>query len=1593
MLYNNKEIYTYIFIFTSKIYAKRKKYSERCEAMLKRILSCLLAVSMILGLNTFSVFAEGEGTSSSPKKMEYLTRGAFGASIDGNIYLSWRLLGTEPANTTFNIYCNNKIIETGLNNTNYTHKGGNIYNKYQVAPVINGVEQSRSNDITILTGHKDSNYTNSPYAYFDVPIKAPNPNNCGYYEANDASVGDLDSDGEYEIILKWNPDNAKDNSQSGKTGNVYIDAYEMDGTLLWRIDLGRNIRAGAHYTQYIVYDFDGDGKAELATKTAPGSKDGQGNFVTEAGVSDEIKNADNTKQYGNSKGFILDGPEYLTIFDGLTGAAMQTILYNPNRTDEKFWGDKNASQGNRVDRMLAGVAYLDGIHPSLIMCRGYYARSVVVAYDWDGKNLKQKWILDSKSDKSNKFYGQGNHQISVADLDNDGFDEIIYGSAAIDHDGTLLHSTGWGHGDALHVSDFNNDGEQEIFSVLEDSPHWGTGFRKGTTKGDANILWKKTATFDVGRGLMTIMSEKHGALGWSSQGQKEVSGKKVYFAYNLKGEEIDFTSNSNGCSPNFAIYWDGDLLRELADGDRIIKWNDTTGGFDRMLTLSESNPVGTNNTSKKNPCLQADLFGDWREEIILRHYDNSALRIFASITPTDYKMPTLMHDSQYRCAIAWQNVAYNQPPHPSYYIGPTKTTYSQPNIEPVVKNKAVFTITANDGSPVKDAKITISNGTIIVTNSEGKAETPILPGTYKYSIKCVGFDAVGETEFTVNENDEITNVTNSMNAKTNCTVSVSFKTPDGKELKPSENHTGLTANTEFIVDEALKEDITDSDGKIYEYNPNLSSNSSFTVLDDEEVRLVFVEKTLPGIYGTEYYRTNFSNDGFSGLSNKHGYTAGTPLSSGITGGIKYSSYSIGGTSNDSITIDIPERIQGKFVAEFDMAYDTETGGGTIWGITPYSGTKTGPTLGVRLAGAGGGYKLNPAYYSDKNKTSYNGSVSVDTGKMYRHILECDGEKLYLTIADAQTGTMVVNKYEAMTNKDLTLGTDKIDKFTFNKVTGTGSINFNLGDFRVYSVSAPNNFEWENNSNINVSIPSQTNLAPKSYGFITGISSYKIAVDGNMTYSLTKADGTAVSDQDGVTIDENGLLTVSETPVKGDYKVVCKYNDVVIKEYTITVIKNEIVNIYTSTNDTTGELFSEYDNKYDDVKYSYSKGQWTFNQDGTAGGREFYGELYPTDSGEATLSFRFATGGEKDDAGNWDFTGREYNYELQLMDSSYNGEDPESHVILGFSQEYLAKAQEVQYYTKHRALTQVKNPLHFTGEYTTDDLKKNDITARSGTNWDVTVKFNFDKKTVSFDLFAKDMNAGYRYENIPTAGGFKGIRLVSSGDERIKWSPKISNIVYSKRAYEPSAINPDTIKLVPGKNSISVDFKAPNDGGSPMTYKVSLFNPDDESGKAVYEKETKTIPVVFENIPAGEYSYIVKIASNNLISSNDEVVSKPLNVTVTDDTPPIVEPSINITVEDDTLSEEGVLNFKAKVTAANIESQKGVVYAALYDADGNIISSNSDEKTLINGDNLSEFSLDTKNISNITLKVFLWDSAEGMKPLYNTNAFIKKINKV
>lgn len=610
----------------------------------------LLLFSLLLALPLYQ-FGQ-TASAASARQMEKLNRGMVAVKVSNGVFVSWRLLGTEAAATGFNLYRNGTKVNSSpiTAGTNYLDSQGTASSTYTVRAVVNGQEQSASESASV--------WANS---YYDIPLQKPaggtTPDGTSYtYSANDASVGDLDGDGDYEIVLKWDPSNSKDNSQSGYTGNVYLDAYEMNGTRKWRIDLGRNIRAGAHYTQFLVYDFDGDGKAEVVCKTADGTTDGTGAVI-----------GSSTADYRNSSGYILSGPEYLTVFSGTNGKALVTTDYEPSRGTVSDWGD---SYGNRVDRFLAAVAYLDGVRPSIVMARGYYTRTVLVAYDWRSGQLTKRWTFDTNSSGNSAYAGQGNHNLSVADVDGDGKDEIIYGSMALDDNGGKLYTTGLGHGDAMHVGDLNPDrAGLEVFKVNEStSAQYGAEIHDAKT---GQILWGVYTGKDTGRGMAADIDPRYkGEELWASNGVglNTVTGTKI--------------SSTAPSSINFGIWWDGDLLRELLDHNsssvgKIDKWDYANS---QLTTLLTATGTSSNNSTKGNPCLQADLIGDWREEVIWRTADSSALRIYTTTAATDYRIYTLMHDPVYRLGIAWQNVSYNQPPHTSFYLGDGMADPSQPNI-------------------------------------------------------------------------------------------------------------------------------------------------------------------------------------------------------------------------------------------------------------------------------------------------------------------------------------------------------------------------------------------------------------------------------------------------------------------------------------------------------------------------------------------------------------------------------------------------------------------------------------------------------------------------------------------------------------------------------------------------------------------------------------------------------------------------------------------------------------------------------------------------------------------------------------------------
>ncbi|MGA9625844.1 MAG: rhamnogalacturonan lyase [Bryobacteraceae bacterium] len=632
-------------------------------------------------------------SASAQRQMEKLGRGVVAINQgEGKVFVSWRLLGTEPASIGFNVYRASgaagpvKLNDAPLTKaTNFQDTGVDFSQpvSYTVRAVLNGREQPASKAFTFPA--------NAPARpYISIPLKEG-------LTPNDGAAGDLDGDGEYEIVLK-REDGGRDPSRGGASGETHLEAYKLDGTFMWRINLGKNIRSGANYTPFIVYDLDGDGKAEVVCRTADGTIDGVGKAIgdpkadwrePEGAFIDQAPWMTNQPpvwtrppRHMDISGLILSGPEYLTVFNGETGAAMATVPYIPPRHPTKLkpstedltniWG---SGMGNNDGRFLAAVAYLDGVHPSVVMCRGYYTRTVLVAWDWRNGKLTQRWIFDSdapgfgKDGRRNRDYeGQGNHSLTVADVDGDGKDEIVYGAAAIDHDGRGLYTTGLGHGDAEHVSAFDPSRPGlQIFDIHEVPQHpYSAELHEAAT---GKMIWGKPGVEtrgvrppDYGRALAADADPRYAGA------QFFVGGS----AYDLKGETIPVRGGAN-----FAIWWDGDLLREFLNSNVITKWNWEKSTMDTIFTAEG---CVSNNGSKSTPVLSADILGDWREEVIERTADNKELRIYTTVIPTEHRFYTLMHDPQYRESIALQNVGYNQPPWTSFFLGYGMKTPPKPNI-------------------------------------------------------------------------------------------------------------------------------------------------------------------------------------------------------------------------------------------------------------------------------------------------------------------------------------------------------------------------------------------------------------------------------------------------------------------------------------------------------------------------------------------------------------------------------------------------------------------------------------------------------------------------------------------------------------------------------------------------------------------------------------------------------------------------------------------------------------------------------------------------------------------------------------------------
>ena len=595
---------------------------------------------------------EAEGDRTGNTLGEQLNRGMVAIHQGkGEVSVSWRLFRSDSPSIEFDLYRSTEDGKQQKLNRNplkdytfYTDREVDVSRSQRYVLYARQSSDARAIQVAsyLLTPELASR------AYLSIPLEPLAFDTAHIFQPNDASVGDLDGDGEMEIVIKRMGAFYACSQKGMCPHSMVLEAYKLDGKRLWQIDLGVNIRQGAQYFQFIVYDFDGDGCAEVALKTVEGTRFGDGSVIGDTdgdGITDYVIRDPALRTYGK----ILSGPEFFSVVEGKTGRELARGPYITRGRSED-WGD---NYGNRVDRQLAAVGYFDGKHPGIFWGRGYNGRSAMQVWNFVNGKLELLWKLDTRDDPALKDYeNQGNHNIRIADVDGDGKDEVIYGACAIDHDGSPLHTTCLGHGDALHLTDIDpSHSGLEVWQGHEYAPG-GSTLRDACT---GEILFRIPTAGDVGRAMCADIDPRYpGCEIWSSH-----SGG----LYSCKGEKI----TDRIPSVNMAVWWDGDLTRELLDGVRIQKW--TENG---LQDLFDGRKLGvlSNNGTKANPCLAADILGDWREEVIWRSADNNELRIYLTPYETTYRFPTFWEDTVYRVNVALQNVGYNQPTHLGHYFGP-----------------------------------------------------------------------------------------------------------------------------------------------------------------------------------------------------------------------------------------------------------------------------------------------------------------------------------------------------------------------------------------------------------------------------------------------------------------------------------------------------------------------------------------------------------------------------------------------------------------------------------------------------------------------------------------------------------------------------------------------------------------------------------------------------------------------------------------------------------------------------------------------------------------------------------------------------------
>lgn len=679
-------------------------------------------------------------------QMERLGRGVAAVGTEKGMFVSWRMLGTDDTSIKFNVYRDGALVNSEpIENTNITDPAGTLTSKYSVVPVVNGAEVTDKKAEQLMSLDK----------YFSIKVEPREG-----YDINDVSVGDLNGDGEYEFVVRRNP---LDMELATRKGYPLIEAYKLSGELMWTINIGPN-EINDIDINFLVYDFDGDGKAEVVTRSFEGTIDGMGNEIGDVDGDGKTNYEDSIAKFPDRQ-YLSAGPEFLSVYDGLTGKELARTDLLPSREPLVDWGGFPAGDNRNVKRsahFLLAVAYLDGETPSIVHLRGAWNSVGLAAWNYKNGQFKKLWEHKNEKTKDiNNLYGAGYHSLAVADIDFDGKDEILSGAMCVDDNGDTMYATSVNgtkleHGDAFDVAVMSPDNPGYYVWACHEIKNLPTNIELHDAR-TGEVIFGYTKPKDTGRSRAADIDPTN--PGWEMWGS---TGTPIH---NIKGEVIADDGNGNApVSMNMKLYWDGDLLSELLDhtGDVktvgygapcIQKWNWEKKTVETMLEVTDCASLG--GTKGQEP-LVADIWGDWRDEVIMRDVNNTELRIYTTNIPTEYRIPTLMHDRTYREAVAWQNNHYNQPANTSFYLGAETEKVPVPEIY-TVANGAKTVNPVYESNPTEHAFVSIKTNDPenIISSPAASSKVVLKIGSPNASAgdKIVKIDADNDAVVPVIEND------------------------------------------------------------------------------------------------------------------------------------------------------------------------------------------------------------------------------------------------------------------------------------------------------------------------------------------------------------------------------------------------------------------------------------------------------------------------------------------------------------------------------------------------------------------------------------------------------------------------------------------------------------------------------------------------------------------------------------------------------------------------------------------------------------------------------------------------------------------------